>query len=59
MYSLDKNLLEKLLVFYPKIMFIEEQRKNIGAHTFHPDTPKFVFEVRTLIDEIVPFYMKG
>ena len=43
-----------MLILYPKILFIEEQRRNIRERTFHPKTSEIISEAISLIDELCP-----
>lgn len=54
LFSLDRIILEKMLILYPKILFIEEQRRNIRERTFHPKTSEIISEAISLIDELCP-----
>jgi hypothetical protein len=59
-FSFEPSLLEKLLSVYSKIIFIEEQRKNLHLEkpTFDKNTPDIVNKLKIEIDELLQLLEK-
>lgn len=57
LFLLDKSIIEKILTIYPKIIFIEEQRKNVFLRTehktLHPNIIKEIIDLKPKIDESI------